>query len=55
VHCYYANGALVSNCDALQYLCIGHGEHRRMIGLDAAGPTQPVHYAKKRGSRRRVA
>ena len=25
-HCYYANGMLVSNCDALQYMClIVHG------------------------------
>lgn len=30
-HCYYANGLLVSNCDALQYLLLGGGEFTKIM------------------------
>ena len=30
-HCYYANGILVSNCEALQYALLGGGENAKII------------------------
>lgn len=44
--------------DALQYLCLGMGEGRRMTGRELPGggmAAAPTKYAKARGSRRRVA
>lgn len=42
-------------CDALQYLCTGLGEGRRMMGLKAASNLRPVQLQRRKGSRRRVA
>jgi hypothetical protein len=53
-HCYFANGALVSNCDALQYLCLGLGEGRRMVGLRPIGTITPVQIRHGRKTMRRV-
>ena len=30
-HCYFAEGVLVSNCDAAQYCALGMGEGKRVI------------------------
>jgi hypothetical protein len=53
-HCYFANGALVSNCDALQYLCLGLGEGRRMVGLKPVGEIRPAQIRSGHKSMRRV-
>jgi hypothetical protein len=42
-------------CDALQYLVIGLGVARRMIGLKPSGDVKPVRIARPRRSMRRVA
>lgn len=39
-HCYYANGILVSNCEALEYALLGGGENARVIRGNA--PTGPI-------------
>jgi hypothetical protein len=41
--------------DALQYLCLGLGEGRKMIGLDPVHNVRPVRVAKFRSLRRIVA
>jgi hypothetical protein len=55
VHCYYAEGALVSNCDALQYLVLGLGDGRRMIGLSPIGLVMPAKIGRMRRTMRRIA
>lgn len=42
-------------CDALQYLCTGLGEGRRMMGLTATQNFAPVSMRRGGGARRRVA
>lgn len=42
-------------CDALQYLCTGLGEGRRMMGLTPAASLVPVGLRRVGGARRRVA
>lgn len=42
-------------CDALQYLCTGLGEGRRMIGLTAAAVARPIKLIRSGGARRKVA
>jgi hypothetical protein len=54
VHCYYAQGVLAKNCDALQYLCLGLGEGRRMVGLRPIGTVTPAQIRHGRKSMRRV-
>ena len=41
-------------CNALEYLCLGLGEGRRMIGLKPISGIKPVRVALKRRSMRRV-
>jgi len=41
-------------CDALQYLCLGLGEGRRMVGLKPIGQLRPVRVFGVRKSMRRV-
>jgi hypothetical protein len=41
-------------CDALQYLCLGLGEGRRMVGLRPIGTVMPVQLRHGRKSMRRV-
>ena len=36
-HCYYANGVLVSNCDAHQYMCLAMGEGHALV----SAPVKP--------------
>jgi hypothetical protein len=49
VHCYYAGGVLVSNCDAAQYLMLGAGEGAQLIKRpDAApDPRRVVQHARR--------
>jgi hypothetical protein len=41
-------------CDALQYLCLGLGEGRRMVGLKPVGEIRPARIRGERKSMRRV-
>ena len=40
-HCYYANGHLVSNCEALQYVMIESGSNPTLSAAQQKNPTQP--------------
>ncbi len=42
-------------CDSLQYLCVGIGEGRRMMGLTAITNLKPVAVKRSGGAKRRVA
>ncbi len=53
-HCYYANGVLVSNCDALQYMMLGAGEGDALSGRVRGADARPkVVVSGSRGSSRR--
>jgi hypothetical protein len=57
-HCYFAEGLLVSNCDALQYLLLGAGEGRAMVGATfggIGGRPEPVTFRVRHSRRRMVA
>ena len=41
-------------CDALQYLVLGRGVGRRMVGLTPTGDVRPVKFAKTHRTMRRV-
>jgi hypothetical protein len=41
-------------CDALQYLCLGMGEGRRMVGLKPIGNIMPAPMRPARKSMRRI-
>ena len=41
-------------CDALQYLCLGLGEGRRMVGLQPIGTVTPVRLRPERRTMRRI-
>jgi hypothetical protein len=41
-------------CDALQYLCLGLGEGRRMVGLRPIGTITPARLRGERKSMRRI-
>jgi hypothetical protein len=45
----------VSNCDALQYLVLGLGDGRRMIGLSPIGLVMPAKIGRMRRTMRRIA
>ena len=34
VHCFFAEGVLVSNCEAGQYAMVGGGEGYAVVGMD---------------------
>lgn len=54
-HCFYAQGILVHNCaDALQYMLVGAGEGRTMVGLSANAKREPINVRTGRRSLRRA-
>lgn len=54
-HVFYAGGVLVHNCDAGQYMVLGGGEGKEMLGLRRhGGEPRRVVPAFKRGAKRRI-